>query len=165
MTNLTYFQQYNLFADACAIPKGHINERPHFAAVSLAARLVDEEWNKETVPALIRYENNPSLENLAEVADGIVDSIYVLCQLGRSLGVPVDSVWDAVQAANMAKVNPDGTVTRREDGKILKPAGWTPPDVLKILFEHSNKLSVQEGKNGAENWEEFKKSVRQIPLV
>jgi hypothetical protein len=28
----------------------------------------------------------------------------------------------------------DGKVIRREDGKILKPAGWTPPDIKGVLF-------------------------------
>jgi predicted HAD superfamily Cof-like phosphohydrolase len=29
----------------------------------------------------------------------------------------------------------DGKPIRREDGKILKPEGWTPPDIKKILYE------------------------------
>jgi len=33
----------------------------------------------------------------------------------------------------MAKVDPvTGKVKRREDGKILKPEGWTPPDLSKF---------------------------------
>jgi len=159
--SLSYFQQYTQFADACSIPQGNINARPNFSAISLAKTLVAEEYCKELVPALLKFENAPSFENLAEVADGIVDTIYVLCQLARALGVPLDTCWDAVQSANMAKVI-DGTVLRRADGKILKPDGWKPPDILKILLKYSNDLSLAEGKNGAENWAGFKKEVKPL---
>jgi len=32
-----------------------------------------------------------------------------------------------VHRANMAKLH-DGKIVKREDGKTLKPEGWTPPD-------------------------------------
>jgi predicted HAD superfamily Cof-like phosphohydrolase len=50
------------------------------------------------------------------------------------------AVWAAVQCANEAKAieQPDGRrkVVRREDGKILKPEGWTPPDIEGVLRQH-----------------------------
>lgn len=37
---------------------------------------------------------------------------------------------------NFAKVDPvTGRVTRREDGKILKPEGWQPPELKRYLHE------------------------------
>lgn len=36
----------------------------------------------------------------------------------------------------MAKVGPDGQLRRRSDGKVLKPDGWRPPDVRRVLREH-----------------------------
>lgn len=51
-------------------------------------------------------------------------------------GIPFDAVWDAVHAANMAKVWPDGTVHYREDGKVLKPQNWTAPDIEGVLAAH-----------------------------
>ena len=101
---------------------------------------------EETTTALNHYILNPSIENFAEVADGIVDTIYVLCQLGRVLGVPLDAVWDEVQAANMRKVGADGKVLRREDGKILKPEGWKPPAVWDICYaEYVKKMQREQG--------------------
>ena len=46
-----------------------------------------------------------------------------------SLDIDVRPVFEAVHAANMAKVG--GGV--REDGKVLKPPGWQPPDVEAII--------------------------------
>lgn len=148
----TYFEQYNTFADACDIPKGHINEAPNQAAITLAKTLVYEEYQKELVPALLKFENAPSLENLVEVADGIADTIYVLCQLARALDVPLDAVWRAVHSSNLRKVGDDGKVHRREDGKILKPEGWEAPKIFPILLEYSNQRAVLEKSHGAANW-------------
>jgi len=33
----------------------------------------------------------------------------------------------------MRKVSADGKVRRRADGKVLKPDGWTPPDVAGVI--------------------------------
>lgn len=148
----SYFQMYSEFADACDIPQGYLTEPANISAIALAKNLVEEEWNLETQTALARYLANPSLENLVEVADGIGDTIYVLCQLARSLGVPLDAVFGSIHAANMKKVGENGKVKRREDGKILKPEGWTPPDIFLVLFEAHAKESYEGKKFGAENW-------------
>jgi len=34
---------------------------------------------------------------------------------------------------NMSKVQPDGTVKRREDGKVLKPEGFVPLDLTDLV--------------------------------
>ncbi|WP_188187491.1 hypothetical protein [Nonomuraea sp. SYSU D8015] len=46
---------------------------------------------------------------------------------------PLDAAIRTVHAANLAKVWPDGKIHKREDGKILKPPTWTPPDLLSLL--------------------------------
>lgn len=149
----TYFDLYNAFAEACDIPKGSLIEPPNRPQVELACRLVDEEWNKETLPALQKWAKNPSLENLVEVADGIGDTIYVLCQLARAMGVPLNQIFNAIHSANMQKVDPaTRKVTKREDGKVLKPEGWEPPDIFGILEVYANRECVKAGKMGAENW-------------
>ena len=48
-------------------------------------------------------------------------------------GVNLSSVFDVVHDANMAKKWEDGTFHKREDGKILKPETWSPPDVQKEI--------------------------------
>lgn len=101
----------------------------------LAYRLIIEEVDNETIPALLAYERSGSLEHLAELADGLVDSVYVLLHAAHSLGIPFDACWDEVHRSNMAKVNSDGSVNRRKDGKILKPEGWQPPNLFAILSD------------------------------
>lgn len=94
---------------------------PDARTVALRGSLILEEAN-ETVLAIGNGD-------LAGIADGIVDSIYVLVGTAISYGIDLAPVWEAVQRANMAK---EGGATR-EDGKILKPAGWTPPDIHALI--------------------------------
>lgn len=133
----SFFQMEMEFADACEIPKGEVSGRVNVEAAALAFKLVLEEAS-ELEDALDKHLANPSLENLVEVADGIGDSIYVLCQLARSLGIPLDEVYGEIHRSNMAKVGSDGTVKRRADGKILKPEGWTAPNLWEVLKRQSD---------------------------
>lgn len=100
---------------------------PSEERVEFRRRLIDEEVNKETLFAMDNCR-------FVDTADGLVDSIYVICGAMLEFGIPA-AVWDEVQRSNMAKVDgKTGKVVRREsDGKILKPEGWTPPDVEGIL--------------------------------
>jgi len=68
-------------------------------------------------------------KDLAEIADAIVDSIYVLIGMALTYGIDLRPLWNAVHAANMRK---DGGA-HREDGKLLKPEGWQPPDIAALL--------------------------------
>jgi predicted HAD superfamily Cof-like phosphohydrolase len=41
-----------------------------------------------------------------------------------------EAAWNEVMRTNFAKIDPEtGKVRKREDGKVLKPEGWTPPDL------------------------------------
>ncbi|PFG43015.1 putative HAD superfamily Cof-like phosphohydrolase [Isoptericola jiangsuensis] len=71
--------------------------------------------------------------DLVATADATVDLRYVLHGLELECGIPGDEVFTEVHASNLAKLGPDGTAVRRADGKVLKPAGWRPPDVAGVL--------------------------------
>lgn len=72
--------------------------------------------------------------DMTAVADGITDLIYVLIGTALEFGIPLPDVWLAIHASNMAKIDPKtGKVRKRDDGKILKPEGWTPPDIAAVL--------------------------------
>lgn len=82
---------------------------------------MDEELD-ETLQAMCR-------DDLPAIADGLADLIYVALGTAIAYGIDLRPVWSAVHAANMAKI---GGPTR-EDGKVLKPEGWQPPDIKGIL--------------------------------
>lgn len=83
---------------------------------------------------LIAEESRETIEaiaagNLPSAVDGLVDTIYVCLGAAVAWGVDLEPVFNAVHAANMAKVG--GGL--RKDGKILKPPGWVAPDVAGEL--------------------------------
>lgn len=94
---------------------------PDDATMQLRSEMIREEYS-ELVEALMT-------RNLPDTVDAIIDLCYVLIGTLPSLGVEADPIWDAVHASNMAKVGG----ARRDDGKILKPEGWTPPDIRGLL--------------------------------
>lgn len=97
---------------------------PAVDRVGLRIRLISEEVNDELLPLLTERSND-----LVAVADAIADSIYVLIGTALEYGIPLPSVWNIIQNTNMAKLDPaTGKVTKREDGKVLKPDGWQPPE-------------------------------------
>lgn len=68
---------------------------------------------------------------VADTLERIVD--LCLCA-GARFGFDMDALFAEVHRSNMAKVGPDGQVIRREDGKVLKPEGWTAPDIENVLW-------------------------------
>lgn len=70
-------------------------------------------------------------DDLPGEADAIVDEIYFLLGRAVEMGIDLDPLFRAVHIANMCK---EGGATRA-DGKILKPEGWTAPDIAAELVK------------------------------
>lgn len=108
--------------------------RPDHREIALRHDLIDEEVNRELMPTLrmlVDASDDEVPEALAAVADAIADAIYVELGTAVQLGIPIAEVWRRVHASNMAKFR-DGVILR-DDGKVLKPQGWQPPDVIGAI--------------------------------
>ena len=93
---------------------------------ALYKSLMEEEF-KEFIQA--HWERND-----VEMLDGCMDLIWVTLGFCHMKGFDVTGAWNEVLRSNMAKLDrKTGKVIRREDGKILKPEGWTPPDLTKFV--------------------------------
>ena len=123
MSNM--FQDVKDFQTAVGQNVGTKPEFPSPAERILRMKLLKEEFDEYN-----EGETNNDLENIAKE---LADIIYIVCGTAVSYGIPLDRVFDEVHRSNMAKLV-DGKPIRRDDGKILKPEGWTPPDVKKILY-------------------------------
>lgn len=102
----------------------HVGAEPAYApfeVMRLRFRLINEEWEELQLAF--------SAQGIPEIADATADLIYVLIGFMIAMGIDLRPIWTAVQRANMAKVG--GAM--REDGKVLKPDGWVPPDIASIL--------------------------------
>lgn len=82
--------------------------------------------------SVFHYGEATKLDHI-KAADALADIIYVCIGAANEMGIDLAAVWDEVHRSNMAKIGPDGEVKRRADGKVIKPEGWTPPDIARAL--------------------------------
>lgn len=88
--------------------------------------LIDEEY-KELQQGI---KNNDNVECL----DALIDILVVTIGAIHSMGANGEGAWNEVMRTNMAKIDPEtGKVRKREDGKVLKPDGWHPPDLKPYI--------------------------------
>lgn len=81
-------------------------------------------------------EQTPNEEDvLPEQADAMVDILYYIMNAACKKGINIEEVFTRVHEANMAKRDPSTGkfIIRESDGKIMKPPGWTPPDIKKEM--------------------------------
>lgn len=84
--------------------------------------------------------------DLVDAIDGCVDLIVVATGTLSTIGVDDKPHQLEVDNANLRKIGPGGVCERREDGKLLKPKGWTPPDHVEVLDrEHGPHRMRAEG--------------------
>ena len=72
-------------------------------------------------------------QDIVEVADALTDLLYVVYGAGHALGIDLDECFQEVHQSNMSKLGEDGRVIKREDGKVLKPDTYFPPDLKSVL--------------------------------
>ncbi|MFF2376570.1 MazG nucleotide pyrophosphohydrolase domain-containing protein [Streptomyces xiamenensis] len=61
------------------------------------------------------------------VAKELADVLYVTYGTADALGIDLPAVFTEVHRSNMSKLDADGRVLRRADGKVLKGPGYQPP--------------------------------------
>ena len=72
-------------------------------------------------------------KDMVEIADALGDLLYVVYGAGHAFGIDLDECFKEIHASNMSKLGPDGKPIKREDGKVLKPDTYFPPDLKNIL--------------------------------
>lgn len=89
--------------------------------------------------ALIEEEHKELKEALAanddiEIVDALLDIIVVTIGALHSFGADAEGGWKEVMKTNFAKIDKEtGKVRKREDGKVLKPLGWEPPNLAPFV--------------------------------
>ena len=73
--------------------------------------------------------------DLEEIVDGCADISVVTVGTLIAFGVDDEPILEEVDRANLRKFA-EGSY-RREDGKWMKPPGWTKPDILGVIEAQS----------------------------
>jgi predicted HAD superfamily Cof-like phosphohydrolase len=72
-------------------------------------------------------------KDIVGIADALADILYVTYGAAITYGVDLDQVVREVHRSNMGKLDEMGRPVLREDGKVLKSARYTRPDVVAVL--------------------------------
>lgn len=120
------FRDQEKFMKACDQSVDKFNEDQFNLYTKLIQEEVDELWTA-----------NADADRV-ECLDALIDILVVTVGAIHSMGADAEGAWKEVMRTNFAKIDHEtGKVRKREDGKVLKPVGWTPPD-LKPFVNKTN---------------------------
>jgi len=113
------FKDIDTFQTAC-------DQEPSEANYDMYLGLIAEEYT-ELADAI-------AADDQVEQLDALVDILVVTMGAIRAGGFDGEGAWKEVMDTNFAKIDPDtGKVRKREDGKVLKPEGWSPPNLAQFV--------------------------------
>ena len=122
MTNA--FRDQEKFMRACGQTVDNYNEDQYNMYLGLI-----EEAHKELQVAIDAFDR-------VEQLDALIDILVVTIGAIHSGGFDAEGAWKEVMSTNFAKIDKDtGLVRKREDGKVLKPMGWTAPELAQFIKE------------------------------
>ena len=103
------------FIEAC-------DQKPTAENIFLYRDLIVEEFTE--------FINAFNAEDNVEQLDACMDMIWVILGYCYMKNFQVHGAWDEVAKSNLSKIDrKTGKVLKREDGKVMKPEGWRPPDL------------------------------------
>ncbi len=116
------FRDQQKFMTACDQSVDKFNEKQF----SMYVKLIDEE-HQELLEATLT-------EDRVEQLDALIDILVVTIGAIHSMGANGEGAWKEVMRTNFEKIDKEtGKVRKREDGKVLKPLGWTAPELAPFL--------------------------------
>jgi predicted HAD superfamily Cof-like phosphohydrolase len=116
------FRDQEKFMRACDQTVDSFNELQY----AMYVRLIDEE-HQELLEATLADDQVQQL-------DALIDILVVTIGAIHSMGADGEGAWKEVMMTNFAKIDRDtGKVRKREDGKVLKPTGWVPPNLKPFV--------------------------------
>lgn len=116
---------------------------PTSDSIDLRYKLITEEY-KEVIEELgYRWLKEPTVLrvpdfqiSIPKLAKELSDLEYVVHGTSAVFGIPHDAVFNEVHESNMSKLDKDGNVIRREDGKVLKSELYKPANIEKVLANY-----------------------------
>lgn len=106
--------------------------------LALRMNLLEEEYEElmdELLTAYACIQEGVEIDRglKAKILGEAADLQVVLSGLAVSLGLPLEHAFEAKMQSNMSKLDDDGKVIKREDGKVLKGPNYVPADMEKFF--------------------------------
>ena len=121
-----------VFTDVTVFLKAVGQETPSFAQATVSDQA--ELYKKLIKEEVEEFWEAEAVSDDVEQIDACFDMMWVIVGYMKSRGWDCEKIWDEGAKSNLSKIDSvTGLVKRREDGKILKPEGWKPPDFTKFV--------------------------------
>jgi predicted HAD superfamily Cof-like phosphohydrolase len=113
------YDDVKTFIEACEQEKTEKN-------ATLYKNLILEEFD-EFIKSYLEKDDEGQL-------DGCMDLIWVVLGYCYMRDYDVNGAWKEVARSNLSKIDSTtGKVNKRKDGKVMKPEGWTPPNLKPFI--------------------------------
>jgi predicted HAD superfamily Cof-like phosphohydrolase len=112
------FRDQEKFMRACDQSVEGFNENQY----NLYCNLIEEEFSELT-----------AAQDRVDALDALIDILVVTIGAIHSMGADAEGAWKEVMRSNFSKVSEDGKVRKREDGKVLKPTTYSPPELTPFI--------------------------------
>tara|TARA_R100000808_G_C2096925_1_gene115351 strand:- start:336 stop:791 length:456 start_codon:yes stop_codon:yes gene_type:complete len=89
---------------------------------------------------LAEYTQAITKKDTAAALDALVDIVYIALGTAWLFNLPFEKAWEEVQKANMKKIRAKSKSKKRGTSfDVVKPKGWTPPDIEQVIYEEREK--------------------------
>lgn len=113
--------------------------------MAMRLRLIAEEFTElvaavrgERAAAMIAeafaaIDHGPVHADVVATADALGDLTYVIFGMAILMNIPLNAVISEIHRSNLTKLDANGAVLSRADGKVAKGPNYTPPRIKAIL--------------------------------
>lgn len=119
----------------------HELHEPSAKVRGLRIALLTEEYKE--------YLNAEQGRDIVEIADALGDMTVIIYGTAAAYGINLDSVVAEIHRSNMTKLDADGNVIRRADGKIMKPDTYEPPQLAELIGYDEQRGPWSDGQEAA----------------
>jgi len=130
------FRDVGKFHEKFDLPRSHYDYKEDRMAepIRIHADLFDfrvDFLQEELQEYIVAWSNN----DLPGMADALIDLVYVAMGTAHLHQFDWDQLWTTVQRANMTKMRAtsEDQSKRGSTFDVVKPKGWTPPDIKGVL--------------------------------
>lgn len=89
---------------------------------------------KDLKRAVEYHSKSGTKDAMADLADSLVDMVYIIIGTAHTYGFDFDELWRLVHENNTSKIDPETGLVLKVNGKVQKPEGFVPVDLRSSIF-------------------------------
>lgn len=87
------------------------------------------------VKKAVEYNSKKGVKDaMTDLADSLVDIVYIAIGTAHAYGFDFDDLWQAVHENNLTKIDPETGLVLKKNGKVQKPEGFVEVDLRSRVY-------------------------------